>query len=115
MNPYAHPFLQEFSVAGMHTFGPGIASLFFVTIAIIAVWSLAWEGVALWHAARNRQTAWFVVLLIVHTAGILDIIYILFFRKDNNAAKGTLTVAPATASTTTPAAPASGDSSAPAA
>lgn len=47
----------------------------------IIVWSLIWTGIALWHAARNRQLAWFVVLLIVNTVGILEVIYLTFFRK----------------------------------
>lgn len=49
---------------------------------VIIIWSIIWKGVALWHAARNKQLAWFVVLLIVNTIGLLEIIYLIFFRKD---------------------------------
>lgn len=48
---------------------------------IIVVWSLIWKGIALWHAARNEQRAWFIALLLINTIGILEIIYLLFFRK----------------------------------
>jgi hypothetical protein len=31
---------------------------------------------ALWHAGRRNQPWWFVILLILNTAGILEIIYL---------------------------------------
>ena len=51
---------------------------------LAAVWTIPWKGVALWKAARNRSIAWFVILLIVNTLGILDIVYIFAFsgKKD---------------------------------
>ncbi len=49
-------------------------------LSILIIWSLVWKGIALWHATRNGQTAWYVVMLIVNTVGILEIIYLLFFR-----------------------------------
>lgn len=50
-------------------------------IILAAIWTIPWKGVALWRAARNRSVAWFVVLLIVNTLGILEIIYIFAFSK----------------------------------
>ena len=50
-------------------------------IVLVAIWTIPWKGMALWRAARNRSIAWFVVLLIVNTLGILDIIYIFAFSK----------------------------------
>ena len=35
---------------------------------------------ALWRAGRNNQPAWFAVMLILNTAGILEICYLLFFQ-----------------------------------
>jgi methionyl-tRNA synthetase len=49
---------------------------------LVAIWSLTWKGVALWYAARNHQKKWFIVLLVLNTLGILEIIYILWFRRD---------------------------------
>lgn len=50
-----------------------------VLVALLVLWSVIWKGVALWRAARNHQTAWYVVMLIINTAGILEIIYMLGF------------------------------------
>jgi len=50
---------------------------------VLAIWSLVWKGMALWKAAQHRHKGWFVVLLILNTAGILDILYIYFFSKKN--------------------------------
>lgn len=48
----------------------------------VIVWSIIWKGIALWHAARNRQLPWFLSLLIVNTVGLVEIMYLIFFRKD---------------------------------
>ena len=45
---------------------------------IMAIWSLAWKGAALWKAARRSEPKWFIALLILNTVGILEIIYIFF-------------------------------------
>lgn len=47
-------------------------------IVPLAVWSLIWTGLALWHAARRGDKWWFILFLLVHTAGILEIIYLVF-------------------------------------
>lgn len=52
-----------------------------LVLTIVIIWSLIWKAIALWHAARNSQLAWYIVLVIVNTVGILEIIYLLFFRK----------------------------------
>lgn len=51
-------------------------------ILLLVIWSLTWKGVALWVAARKGQLAWFIVLMIVNTVGILEIIYLLRLRKE---------------------------------
>ncbi len=56
----------------------GLGTLLFL---VLVVWSIYWKGRALWKAARNEDKAWFVVLLIVNTVGILEILYIYFFSK----------------------------------
>ena len=50
-----------------------------VVLAAVVIWSLIWKGLALWRAARAQQPAWFVALLVVNTAGLLEIVYLLFF------------------------------------
>ncbi len=59
----------------------GITAGVIALLGVIAVWSLVWKGIALWRCGRNNQLTWFVVLLILNTAGILPIIYILFFQR----------------------------------
>lgn len=58
-----------------------IIQLYRPLILFLVTWSIAWKGLALWHAARCRQTAWYIVLLVVNTLGILEIVYLAFFRK----------------------------------
>jgi hypothetical protein len=48
---------------------------------LAAIWIIPWKGVALWRAARNLNVAWFVILLIINTLGILEIVYIFAFSK----------------------------------
>ena len=47
-----------------------------VLLLLIVIWSLFWKGHALWHASRRSQPWWFVIMLILNTAGILEIIYL---------------------------------------
>ncbi len=52
-----------------------------IALVVLALWELYWKGKALWAAARNSQSWWFIALLVINSAGILPIIYILFFQK----------------------------------
>lgn len=53
-------------------------------LTALLIWSLIWKGIALWKAGRNDQPAWFVVILILNTVGILEIIYLAFFQPKQN-------------------------------
>lgn len=55
--------------------------LLFILLALLAVATVL-KAFALWHAARNHQALWFVALLILNTLGILELIYLIAFRKD---------------------------------
>jgi hypothetical protein len=50
-------------------------------IILLIIWSGFWKGLALWHAGRRGQPWWFVILLVVNTAGILEIIYLFMIAK----------------------------------
>ncbi|MDE2071131.1 MAG: hypothetical protein KGI70_00105 [Patescibacteria group bacterium] len=50
-------------------------------ILLVVLWSVFWKGLALWHAARRGQYWWFVIMLVVNTAGILEIIYLFAVAK----------------------------------
>lgn len=53
---------------------------FYLFVMVSAVWSTILKGFALWFAARSSQRWWFIALLIVNTLGILELVYLLFFR-----------------------------------
>ena len=58
--------------------------LFLLLLFVLIIWSFIWKGLALWRSARNHQTAWFIIMLILNTLGILEIIYIFCFSKSCN-------------------------------
>lgn len=60
---------------------------YFWVIALAAILDLIFKPFALWYAARGRQLIWFIALFFVNLAGILPIIYLLFFRKKTAAVK----------------------------
>jgi len=47
----------------------------------LVVWSAAWTGLALWNAAKLGQKWWFILFLVVHSAGVLEILYLIFVAK----------------------------------
>jgi len=49
-----------------------------VIFFVLVVWSLLWKGLALWRAAKKDDKAWYVILLVINTVGILEIIYLYF-------------------------------------
>jgi len=55
--------------------------LMWLAISLAVVWSMVWKGIALWHAGRRAHLGWFITLFIVNTLGILEIIYLLAFRR----------------------------------
>ena len=59
-----------------------------VLLGLMALWSLIWKGMALWRAAQRGEKRWFVALLLLNTAGILDILYIYVFSKDTQVKLG---------------------------
>lgn len=48
---------------------------------VFIVWVLVWKGFALWRAAHNKSKWWFGVMLIINTAGLLEIVYLFIFSK----------------------------------
>ncbi len=56
-------------------------TLFWVIIIVVMLWELMLKGVALWKCGKNNHLTWFIFILIFNTAGILPIIYIVFFNK----------------------------------
>jgi len=56
-----------------------------ITIVILSMWELVWKAFGLWHSAKNDDKLWFVLIMVLNTAGILPIVYLLtktkFFKK----------------------------------
>ena len=51
-------------------------------IVLVAIWSLVWKGLALWKAAAiKKNPAWFIILLVVNTIGLLEILYLFIFSE----------------------------------
>ena len=75
--------MQQTVPLGLETlaasFGVSLGTFMAIFIAV-SIWTLAVKGYALWHAAREEQKVWFVVLLVANTFGILELVYLLFFR-----------------------------------
>jgi hypothetical protein len=50
-------------------------------ICLDLIWEMVWKGIALWKAGRNGHKGWFIAILILHTVGILPLVYIFGFSK----------------------------------
>ena len=75
--------MNNYGLDATSIFFPGILAGWLSAFLIpIALWSVFWMGWALWKAARDGSKVWFIILLLVHTLGILDIIYIFFISKN---------------------------------
>lgn len=53
---------------------------FFVVLFLVTAWELTWKAFGLWHAAQNKQKGWYVFMLLLNTAGLLPIVYLLWFK-----------------------------------
>lgn len=62
---------------------PGAGFLLGLPLLVLALllWTLVWKGWALWLAARRDEKIWFILLLLINTAGILEIVYIFLVAK----------------------------------
>ncbi len=59
---------------------PAFVLALFPLFILAMIWTIVLKGFALWHAARGSQKWWFIALLIVNTLGILEIVYLIWFR-----------------------------------
>ncbi len=50
-------------------------------VLLLALWSLFWKGLALWHAAQRGDRWWFAGILVFNTMGIVEIIYLFLVLK----------------------------------
>jgi len=61
-------------------FTPEFMSIFIPLVLVVVLWTVALKGYSLWYAARGGQKLWFIALLVINTLGILEIIYLIWFR-----------------------------------
>ena len=52
-------------------------------LLIVVAWSLIWKALALWKSARKNHIVWFILFILIHTIGILEILYLFLFSKIN--------------------------------
>lgn len=79
MYTYMHDFSPLYS-----PFAPALMFAILPFLVLTVIWTIAIKGYALWHAARNGQKEWFIALLIINTLGILEIVYLVWFRPDSS-------------------------------
>jgi len=60
---------------------------FFLVVMAITLWSVPWKAMALWKSARNSEKWWFVIFIIINTAGLLEIFYLFLLPKIKNKRK----------------------------
>lgn len=53
-----------------------------IMLSVISIWSIIWKVIALWKSARNNERGWFIVVLLVNLAGIVEIAYLFYFAKE---------------------------------
>lgn len=46
-------------------------------LVFLSIWESIWKAIALYRAGGNKDVAWFIVIFVFNTVGILPIIYIL--------------------------------------
>jgi len=71
---------------GMSAWGPfgmglGGGLIFGLIMILLVAWTLYWKFHALWYAAKHDHKWWFIAIMIINTAGILEIVYLYHFAK----------------------------------
>ena len=77
---YMHDYSLFYSPYG----GPHFFAALLPFIIAAALWTVVLKGFALWYSARAGQKWWFVALLVVNTLGILEIVYLIWFRPKSS-------------------------------
>lgn len=55
-----------------------LSPTFLSILIVLVIWEMVWKGLALWKAGKNKDLIWFILILILNTAGILPIIYLIY-------------------------------------
>lgn len=65
-------------------FTPEVMSIFVPLILVAVLWTIVLKGYSLWYAARGSQKWWFIAILVINTLGILEIVYLIWFRPKSS-------------------------------
>lgn len=64
---------------------PGIVFVFLPLIILVVLWTIVLKGFALWFSAQAGQRNWFIALLVLNTLGILELVYLIWYRPKKEA------------------------------
>ena len=76
-------------------YGPMLWTVVVPVLVVLTLWTIVLKGFALWHSARASQKWWFIALLVINTVGILEIVYLIWFRPNGSHSLSTPTSSPA--------------------
>ena len=76
-NYYGDGMVSNYGLFGMGGWGLIMAPI----VLIIVAWTLYWKYYAIWYAVKHDHKWWFIALLVINTAGILEILYLYVFSK----------------------------------
>ena len=62
-------------------------NLVLALLLVVIAWSLVWKFKGMWLSARQGSMAWFLILGLTNTLGILPIIYLYRFSKKKTVAR----------------------------
>lgn len=79
--------LLKDAAANNFVFSPAFWLSNYYWLLMLLFWSTTWKGLALWKTSRRHQIGWFVALLIVNTAGLLEIFYLVAYHDMKDKAK----------------------------
>jgi methionyl-tRNA synthetase len=71
---YSHSYAPSWGILGIGAIGLIIGLILLVIVIAI-------KGLALWHAAKRNERWWFIAMLVINTAGILELVYLIAFVK----------------------------------
>lgn len=72
----------------------GLSNEQLALIVLVQVWEMIWKGFALWRAARNRDIFWFVLLILINSAGLLPAVYLFYISKSPRKRLGRIHIVP---------------------
>jgi methionyl-tRNA synthetase len=49
----------------------------------VVIWSAIWKMIAMWKSAKNNHMTMFIIIAILNTAGVLEIIYLIWLHFRN--------------------------------